>query len=58
MNNTFNYSFLIENKYGECHQYKNFIPAHIIADKYIKKNKPDESRMTQKKVNSSNTKTK
>ncbi|MDH5218407.1 MAG: hypothetical protein OEX19_11965 [Gammaproteobacteria bacterium] len=58
MNNTFNYSFLIENKYGEFHQYKNFIPSHIIASKYINPNKPGESRMTQKKADASITKSK
>lgn len=58
MNNTFNYSFLIENKYGEFHHHKSFIPSHIIGNKYIKGNKPDEVNTTQKKANTSNTKAK
>ena len=50
MNNTYNYSFLIESKYGEPDRYKYFIPSTIISQKYIKPAKPKTSAMNLKKT--------
>ena len=40
MNNTFNYSFLVDTDYKELSQQKSHIPSEVINDKYTENHHP------------------
>jgi len=53
MNNTFNYSFLVDKKSDEINQHRSFIPSDIIAEKYTSKGKSDKPNRISVKTRSS-----
>lgn len=55
MNNTFNYSFLVDKYSEESYQHKSFIPADIIAEKYADEVNSDIRDTSSLKDNSSKT---
>lgn len=51
MNNTFNYSFLIDKDFGEIRKQIYFIPSEIISEKYTTKEALDISNLSSKTSN-------